>query len=76
MPTTPKAIWQETWYEYDYDATDRTLTVDILDRNYAQNGDSIEITYTAIVSEDAIANENGMKYASHLKLSSLLKSCH
>ena len=76
MPTTPKAIWQEIWYEYDYDATDRTLTVDILDRNYAKNGDSIEITYTAIVSEDALANENGMKNIATLTYSLIVDKDH
>ena len=76
MPTEPNAIWQENWYEYDYDATDRALTVDILDRNYAKNGDSIEITYTAIVSEDAIANENGMKNIATLTYSLIVDKDH
>lgn len=64
------AVWEaEEWYTYNYDSASRTLTVNIVDKEYAKAADTIEITYTATVTEDAPANENGMKNIATLEYS-------
>ncbi len=64
------AMWElEEWYIYNYNSASRTLTVNIVDKEYAKAADTIEITYTATVTEDAPANENGMKNIATLEYS-------